>query len=196
MGIQILSTFERQGVGNYPLIDDSDQRGGFQVVPDTATRDAIQSALRKEGMHVFVTASLSLFRLEADLVTWTPAVFTGGGGVNEGVYATTVGTAVRDIAYLSSSDTVEPADADDPGKQPVVGFVKDKPTTVTATVQYSGELSGFSGLTPGSTYFMSTTPGQITEVAPSALGSIVQRVGFAKNATTLVVMIDRDFVIL
>jgi len=196
MGIDILSTFQRSGVGNYPLIDDGDQRGGFQVVASTAARDAIQTALRKEGMHVYVTATGILWRLNADLVSWTVAVFAGGGAVNEGTYTSTAGTAVRDIAYLSAADVAEPADADDVAKQPVIGFVKDKPTATTATVQYTSELAGFTGLIAGSTYFLSTTPGQITLVPPSAPGAIVQRVGFAKNSTTLVIMIDRDFVIL
>ena len=110
--------------------------------------------------------------------------------------ATTIGTSLNDIVYLSDTDTVESGDADDVAKQPVVGFVKDKPTTTTATVKYSGELTGFTGLVAGTTYFLSTTPGQITATPPVALGSIVQRVGFAKNSTTLVIMVDRDFVIL
>lgn len=197
MGIQILSTFERTGVGNYPLIDDGDQRGGFQVVATTAARNLIQTALRKEGMHAFVVATTSLFRLEADLTTWTPATFATGGNVNEGVYTTTVGTVVNDVVYLSAANTVEPADADDAGKQPLVGFVKDKPTATTAIVIYSGELSGFTGLVVGATYFLSTTPGVVTDIAISGpTGAIVHRVGFAKNSTTLVVMVDRDFVIL
>lgn len=197
MGIDILSTFQRTGVGNYPLIEDADLKGGFQIVSSTAARDAIQTALRKQGMHVYVTATSALWKLQADLLTWVPAVFApGGGDVNEGLYTCPVGLAVNDIVYLSSADNCDAADADDALKQPVIGFVKDKPTATSATVKYGFELGGFVGLTAGSTYFLSTAPGQITLTPPSVAGAIVQRIGFAKNSTTLVIMVDRDFVIL
>lgn len=43
----------------------------------------------------------------------------------------------------------------------------------------------FSGLTPGSLYYTSTTAGTVQASAPSSVGNIVQPVGFALNATTL-----------
>ena len=197
MGIPILSTFERVGVGNYPLMLDTDLGGGFQVVGSNVDRDAIPSALRKFGMHVFVSASSSLYRLQADLVTWVPAVFSPGSVVTTGTYTCPVGVAVRDVVYLSAADNCDLADADDSLKQPVIGIVNNKIDPTTCDVQYNGEIGGFVGLTAGVTYFLSTTPGQITVTPPSGPpGAIVQRVGFAKNTTTLVILVDRDIVIL
>ena len=83
-----------------------------------------------------------------------------------------------------------------PAKLPVIGFVIAKPTATTATVQYYGEASVFAGLIPDETYCLSTTPGGITNAAPSLPGDAVQRLGFAKTASTLVLMVDRDFVVL
>lgn len=117
-------------------------------------------------------------------------------GVVDGNYNCPITVIINDVVYLSSSDTVDKADADDGSKQPVIGFVVSKPTTTTAIVRYYGELAGFGGLITGSTYYLSITPGLITATAPTIPPVIVQRVGFAKSATTLMIMIDRDFTVL
>lgn len=118
----------------------------------------------------------------------------GGSGAVQGSYSCPAGVAVRDAVFLSSADNVDLADADDASKQPLIGIVDSKPGLTSAVVTYYGEVSGFVGLTPGDTYYLSTTPGQITNVAPSNPGDIVQRIGFAKSATTFMVMVDRDWV--
>lgn len=140
----------------------------------------------------------------AGILSWTVG---GGGGGGSGVavdsaslYSCPATVAVRDVVYLSAADAVDKADADDPAKFPAIGFVVTKPSATTCTVRYAGELGGFSGLTLGSTYYSATTPGGIARVGdgdfPTALGSVVQELGFARNATTLAVVIDRDFTIL
>lgn len=139
-----------------------------------------------------------------DLATlfWQGASGGGGGGgpssaiVSVTSYGCDAGVAVNDVVYLSAADTVGKGDADDPGKQPVIGFVRSKPDATHAIVQYYGELGGFIGLTPGATYFISTTPGLIVTPPPSGTGTVVQRVGFARNANTLMCMVDRDYDVL
>jgi hypothetical protein len=102
--------------------------------------------------------------------------------------------APGDVVYVTSADNIDVADANDLAKQPLIGIVRSKPGATTAIVQYYGEMSGvLLGLTAGDTLFLSETPGAPTSVAPSASGSIVQKVGFVKNATTVVIMVDRDF---
>lgn len=128
-------------------------------------------------------------------LTWTPS---GAGSTSAVVSATAyncpIGVVVGDAVYLSAADTVDKADADDASKQPLIGFVISKPTAVTCVVQYHGEMAGvLAGLTPGATYYLTATPGVISTVAPTVSGNIVQKVGFARNATTLVVFVDRDF---
>lgn len=113
-----------------------------------------------------------------------------------GLYNCDASISVRDAVYLSASGTCAAADADDATKQPLIGIVASKPTATTAVMQYHGEVGGFVGLTPGATYYLSKTPGQITAVAPSDPGDIIQRVGFAKTPNVLVLMVDRDYVVL
>lgn len=108
--------------------------------------------------------------------------YTVGGG----------GVAVRDVVYESSSDTVDRADANDVGTVPVIGIVESI-TGPTCEVAYFGELGGFAALTPNATLFLSDVPGQITETPLTEIGAISQKIGFVKNSTTIVVMIDRDF---
>lgn len=96
---------------------------------------------------------------------------------------------INTAVFISSNNTASPALAiQSDGYDPAVGIVIATPTTTSATVQYSGEVSLFTGLIAGETYFLSDTmEGVITNVAPTALGSIVQVIGYAKDATTLVV---------
>lgn len=51
-------------------------------------------------------------------------------------------------------------------------------------------LENFSGLSPGETYYLSDTPGQITLVPPVVSGTIVQEVGFALSETDFFVQIS------
>jgi hypothetical protein len=112
-----------------------------------------------------------------------------------GIYNCPIGVAVGDAVFLSAADNVDRSDASVVSDRPVIGFVHSKPTTTTCRVQYAGDLSVFVGLTVGATYYLDTTAGQITTTPPSGTGNIVQEVGFARNATTLVVQYDRDFTV-
>lgn len=79
---------------------------------------------------------------------------------------------------------VRKADASS-GTAPANGFVLSAFSTgETATVYWSGLNNGMTGLTPG-LHYLSTTPGASNHVAPSSAGNIVQRIGFAVNATTV-----------
>lgn len=123
-------------------------------------------------------------------------VFVGGfSPPTAGNYACPTTVAVGEAVYLSAADTVDKADATDNTKI-AIGVVTSKPTTTSAVVALFGEAPVFSGLTPGATYYLATTPGAVTAVPPSASGNVVQPVGFARNATTLVIQVDRNYTVL
>lgn len=112
------------------------------------------------------------------------------GGVDTSTpYSCPITVSVRDLVYSSGVNSVDKADADDAGKRPAVGFVRSKPSTTTCIVQYDGELTGFVGLTASDIMYMSETAGAITATAPTASGSSVQEVAFARNATTIAIEI-------
>lgn len=82
--------------------------------------------------------------------------------------------------------TVRKADATTNAK-PAHGFVLVSVSNAgTASIYLPGHLNtAVTGLTIGSDYYLSTTPGQITTTAPSATGNIVQPVGKADKTTEL-----------
>lgn len=68
---------------------------------------------------------------------------------------------------------------------PAHGFVSAAVSFgATATVHFSGQMTGLSGLTKGPVY-LSTTAGALTNTVPSGSGQIVQQVGEATSATTV-----------
>jgi len=56
-----------------------------------------------------------------------------------------------------------------------------------------GLLTGVSGLTVGTRYFLSTTDGLLTSAAPVAAGNIEQALGIAVDTTALLFCSDFDF---
>ena len=66
------------------------------------------------------------------------------------------------------------------------GFVLDGVTAPAAVNVYRRGLNNaLAGLTIGSRYFLSTTPGDVTTTAPSGDGEIVQEIGVATTATAI-----------
>jgi hypothetical protein len=79
---------------------------------------------------------------------------------------------------------VRKADATAAGKE-ANGFVLASVTSgQNAQVYLEGTVTGLSGLTPGR-YYLSTTPGEITDTVPSNSGNVVQYVGNAVSSTEI-----------
>lgn len=82
---------------------------------------------------------------------------------------------------------VRKADATTNAK-PAIGFVLANVTAPANATVYtlSNTNTARSGLTIGTEYFLHTTAGGVTATAPSATGNIVQRLGVATSATSIV----------
>lgn len=61
-------------------------------------------------------------------------------------------------------------------------------------ILFSGLLTGVSGLTIGTRYFLSTTNGLITATDPVVAGAIGQAVGIAVDTTALLFQIDLNWI--
>jgi hypothetical protein len=97
--------------------------------------------------------------------------------------------AAGDLVYVTATGTVAKADASaSNASKTAVGFVLTAVTNGNpATVYLEGINDSLSGLTVGSRYFLSgTTAGGITATAPSTAGHVVQLVGVAVSANSLV----------
>ena len=125
-----------------------------------------------------------------------PQVVPGGGG-GEGSFVCPVTVLVGDFVYLSGVNSVDKASAATPGTA-ALGVVVTKPLPTSATVLFgSAEVGFFAGLVPTAQYFLDLSLGGITaNVAGFVAGNIVQRVGQAKDATTLTIKIDNNFTVL
>lgn len=86
----------------------------------------------------------------------------------------------------SAAINVRKADATAAGKA-IHGFVLANVTApANATVYFESNTNAQrSGLTIGTDYFASTTPGSIQSTAPSAAGNVVQFIGIAQSATAI-----------
>lgn len=109
----------------------------------------------------------------------------GGGGIGTSapieVFNCTATEQIGDAIFVFGADSVRQANASNMSTMKVVGIISEKLTTTTVRIILSGEVTGFTGLTPGATYYASTTPGQLSTI-PSL---IEQEVGVAIDANTL-----------
>lgn len=76
--------------------------------------------------------------------------------------------AIGHAVYISGLNTVASADATSESTAPARGFVILKPSSTTCVVRPFGEVSGFSGLVPGTVYFLAKgSPGHISTSPPA-----------------------------
>jgi len=114
-------------------------------------------------------------------------VMPTGIGANTIVLPASEALTANDVINIyddSGTVKVRKADATD-ATMPVHGYVKDNVTMGSdATVYLDGPLPG-TGLTVGSSYFLSETAGLVTTTPPTTSGSVWQRVGVAISATQI-----------
>lgn len=97
-----------------------------------------------------------------------------------------VAVGVRDVVYISTEDKVSPASAAAEASARAIGFATNAATAGQAvSVKSDGLVTGFSGLTAGSRYYLSTTAGQIAKTVPTGTGNVIVQCGYAKNPTSL-----------
>lgn len=77
MPIFLIDTLKAKNSGTFALVEDSDLKGGFRAVADTAARDAIPAAKRSSGMLVYTVADAAFWVLGAGLGNgdWSAASF-------------------------------------------------------------------------------------------------------------------------
>lgn len=117
-------------------------------------------------------------------VSWVP---TDQGGASPTVLTVPTEVSVGDLVYMTGSLSADRADNSDISTALVAAVVTSKPTSTTATVIFSGVISGYEGLTPGARVFLGSTGGIIESGSlPTSPGSVIKRVGIAISATAIV----------
>ncbi len=97
--------------------------------------------------------------------------------------------AVGDVVYLNAADSVKKAQANAAATANPVAFATATITNGSVgAYQTSGTLSGLTGLTPGSTYYLDpATAGKMTVTAPTAAGQLVVELGVAVSTTEFLI---------
>lgn len=112
-----------------------------------------------------------------------------------GTYTVPGSVSVGDVIYVTGSNTADRAsNAAVATARGAVGIVVQKPTGTTAVAILAGEVGTLSGLTAGVAYFLGTN-GALVAVPPTSAGSVVRRIGVAKNATTLSLTIGEPWTV-
>lgn len=132
-----------------------------------------------------------------------------GGKLDESVMPTGIGA---DVAVVASSEnlaagdfvnlwndggTIKARKADASGgvAKKADGFVLANVTSpANATVYFEGQNDELSGLTVGSIYYLSATPGVGTATVPTTAGHIRQVLGKAVSATVMTTEIDEPII--
>lgn len=99
-----------------------------------------------------------------------------------------------DFVYFNASGAVLKADATVIAKQARGYVTSSVANAATATVFYDDSNTAVTGLTPGSTYYLSNTPGGVTLTPTTTAGQICQEIGFAVSATILRVNIQEPII--
>lgn len=121
-----------------------------------------------------------------------------GGSTGVDTIFSNVAGAVAVGNWVSKSATANQvvlADATD-ATLPAFGVVVDVIDSTTCVVREFGDGVGVTGggaFTPGATVYLSETAGSSTTTPPVTAGSIVQKLGIAKNATDVIVGITPSF---
>ena len=116
----------------------------------------------------------------------TPEGATLGVYIDTLVTACDAGVAVGDAVGYSANDHFSLGNAATGSVQKAVGICIAKPTSTTCRVRIAGKVSGLTGLTADTLYYLDdTTPGGLTATPPSTSGDLVQAMGIAANTTEL-----------
>lgn len=123
----------------------------------------------------------------------------GGGGsgdsISKSISQTSHGCSVGDVVYYTGSAWAK-AKADTSANAETLGIVSAVADANTFTATFSGYISGLSGLTAGTVYFLSAgTAGLLTATEPSSTGQISKPMLVALSTTTGIVLAYRGNVI-
>lgn len=158
-----------------------------KIVATNASGFVDPTTLNATVDSVGVADAAKIVQLGADGLL-DPSVMPSGIGADTASIVASEALAAGDLVNVwndAGTPKVRKADATTEGRE-TVGFVlAGVASGATATVRFEGRLTGLTGLTPGATQYMSTTPGARTESPASATGNVYQAVGVAVSSTSL-----------
>lgn len=120
--------------------------------------------------------------------TLDPSIMPPGVGADTATIVASEALAAGDFVNVwgnAGTPNVRKADATAEGKR-AHGFVLSAVAlSGNALVYFEGRNTQLAALTPGATYYLSTTAGAATATAPAAAGNVVQELGVAYLSTAI-----------
>lgn len=184
------NSFTTTGKLLFPIITDTPSTVDSFRVPQIAGVPTSTPTNTGAGFMVFDNTDNRLYVWSGS--AWVDQTTVSSSYSVQNAYTAGAAIAARDVVYISAADTVTSAISSAPGTSQVIGFSPNGAAlAATVQIQENGLISGFSGLTIGSRYYLSaTTAGAVTPVVPSGSGNTIIQVGYAKSATQMQVRMD------
>lgn len=112
---------------------------------------------------------------------------------DSGTYNAATTIAAQDVLYISASGSVSPALGDATSSSFAIGLAAaSAAASGSVVVQDTGDMGGFSGLTPGARYYLSAaTAGKITSSIPVGVGNTICMVGYSRSPSELHIQIQQ-----
>lgn len=175
----------------FPVITDvAGQVDAFRL-PALAGAPSASPTTGGEGHMVWDSSNNKLFIWDGSAWDDQSTVQAAAQVVNS--YTADEALAARDVLYISAADNVSKALANNTSQSYAMGLAKAAALdTALVEVQSEGVMTGFSGLTAGSRYYLdNTTAGAITGSVPTGSGNSIVQIGYAKSATALHIHIEQ-----
>ena len=158
------------------------------LVFSTATVPPIRKTIPGESTEARVRAWSDAIN---DMVDAIQGLTIGGAAATlvsgPGQYTVPMACVVSDLVYITGANAASKADNTGVATMPCMGIIVDKPTPTTATIAYAGMIGGLAGMTPGAMQFVGAAGARIEAGAlPSAPGSVIQQIGVAETAISLI----------
>jgi len=163
------------------IVDNSNQ----VIIPNTITHDSINQA------------TITFLSSQSGIVICNAGTSGRADLVNE--YKAGVALNTFEIVYqTTTADEVAKANATNTSKIPAIGI------TITSAsigekidILQVGLVSNSAwSWTPGDKIYVNTVDGQLTNTAPAGSGNVIQKIGIAKNATTVLFNFGYDYIVL
>lgn len=168
----------------FPVVtDNADQLDAFRLpaiagVPSATPTDG------GEGYLVWDSSNNHLYAWDGAAWDNLSTVDSANRVCNTYTVSEVGGVALGDLVYISAADTVSKADAGT--NYQVIGMAGAAiADTASGEVCSEGVITGLTGLTAGSRYFLSSTAGAYTTTVPTGSGNRIVQVGYAKSTTEM-----------
>jgi hypothetical protein len=166
--------------------DDADQVDAFRL-PTIAGTPTATPTDGGEGYLIWDSTGDRLYAWDG--AAWDDLSTVDAAQQVRNIYTAGEAIDAAEVVYISAADEVSLADAST--NYQAIG-VANNTAALSADVEVvsEGVVSGFTGLTAGSRYFLDSTAGAVTTTAPTGTGNRVLQIGFAKNTTDMQLQIS------